>query len=89
MTMADVSSPPAGAARAAPPASTEVRAADTGIAPDVVAAEVKAVDAVLHLDVENTREKFIPVTRFALMDRLTIPSAWPAGEALEVRRFFR
>ena len=35
------------------------------------------------------RERFIPVTRFALMDRLTLPSAWPTGEAQDTRRFFR
>jgi len=34
-------------------------------------------------------EHFIPVTRFALMDRLTRPQAWPPGVAAEVRRFFR
>jgi hypothetical protein len=36
----------------------------------------------------DTREKFIPVTSLALMDRLTQPSAWPKGEAVNVRRFF-
>jgi len=34
------------------------------------------------------REKFIPVTPLALMDRLSQPSAWPPGEAAAVRRFF-
>ncbi len=34
------------------------------------------------------REKFIPVTRFALMERLTQPQAWRAGEANAARRFF-
>lgn len=34
------------------------------------------------------REKFIPVTRFALMDRLTAPECWPQGKAKEARRFF-
>lgn len=52
-------------------------------------AEQKAVDAVLKLDADDTREKFIPVTRFALMDRLTVPAAWGPGQAAEVRRFFR
>jgi hypothetical protein len=37
---------------------------------------------------EDNREKFIPVTPLALMDRLTEPSAWPSGEAATVRRFF-
>jgi len=35
------------------------------------------------------RETFIPVTRYALMDRLTVPQAWPDGTAGEARRFFR
>lgn len=39
-------------------------------------------------DEERDREHFIPVTRFALMDRLTIPSAWPPGQAIQARRFF-
>lgn len=33
-------------------------------------------------------EKFIPVTRFALIDRLTLPQAWSAGDAIAARRFF-
>lgn len=37
---------------------------------------------------EDRREKFIPVTPLALMDRLSDPSAWPSGEAAKVRRFF-
>ncbi len=47
-----------------------------------------AFDAVMP---ESTRgrERFIPVTRFALLDRLTSPTAWPAGKAKEARRLFR
>ncbi len=37
----------------------------------------------------KSREHFIPVTRFALIDRLTRPQAWPPGLAAEARRFFR
>lgn len=33
-------------------------------------------------------EKFIPVTRSALIDRLTEPDVWPAGQARHARRFF-
>lgn len=44
---------------------------------------------ILEPDTHRKREKFIPVTRFALMDRLTMPSAWPTGEAQDARRFFR
>lgn len=39
-------------------------------------------------DEEREREHFIPITRFALMERLTIPSAWPHGQSIAARRFF-
>ncbi|KUO54458.1 MAG: hypothetical protein APF80_10665 [Alphaproteobacteria bacterium BRH_c36] len=39
-------------------------------------------------DEERSREHFVPVTRFALMERLTAPSAWPNGSAVAARRFF-
>jgi hypothetical protein len=35
------------------------------------------------------REKFIPVTRAALMERLTRPQSWRGQDAKEARRFFR
>ncbi|MFA5952822.1 MAG: TMEM143 family protein [Hyphomicrobium sp.] len=35
------------------------------------------------------RERFIPVTIFALTDRLTLASAWPTGQARAAKRFFR
>ena len=38
---------------------------------------------------QRSRERFIPVTRFALLDRLTMASAWPGAQAQEARRFFR
>ena len=44
---------------------------------------------VLDADQDPSRETFIPVTRFALMDRLTLPQAWPKGMAREARRLFR
>jgi Protein of unknown function (DUF3754) len=44
---------------------------------------------IIKPDAARKRERFIPVTRYALMDRLTLPSAWPTGEAQDVRRFFR
>ena len=34
-------------------------------------------------------EKFIPLTRFALMNRLTEDKRWHAGEADDAKRFFR
>ncbi len=37
----------------------------------------------------DNREKFLPVTRQALYDRLTLPTLWPRNEAAEAKRFFR
>ena len=56
--------------------------------PNKEAAQVSAFDAVKP-ESDRGREHFIPVTRFALLDRLTSPTAWPAGQAKEARRFFR
>ncbi len=36
----------------------------------------------------NQRERFLPITRFALRDRLTASRAWPNGQAVAARRFF-
>ncbi|MGE0767783.1 MAG: TMEM143 family protein [Hyphomicrobiaceae bacterium] len=36
----------------------------------------------------DPREKFIPVTPLALMDRLSAAAAWPADEGASVKRFF-
>jgi hypothetical protein len=44
---------------------------------------------ILAPDEKRKRERFIPVTRFALLDRLTKTRLWPAGQAVEARRFFR
>jgi Protein of unknown function (DUF3754) len=52
------------------------------------AERVSAFDKVMP-ESERGRERFIPVTRFALLDRLTAAEVWPAGQALEARRFFR
>lgn len=57
-------------------ATTPILAASLG--PDVIAP-----------DAERKRERFIPVTRFALFERLSQPLAWPAGQAADARRFFR
>lgn len=51
-------------------------------------AERQPID-VLQPDDKRKRERFIPVTRFALLDRLTKPFLWPAGQAADARRFFR
>lgn len=50
-------------------------------------AAIDAVDPVFNG--AEAREKFIPVTRQALMERLTRPYAWPANEGANARRFFR
>jgi hypothetical protein len=44
---------------------------------------------ILAPDERRKRERFIPVTRFALLDRLTKTHLWPPGQAAEARRFFR
>lgn len=41
------------------------------------------------LEAADAREKFIPVTRAALFERLMRPQYWPPGEAANVGRFFR
>ena len=53
------------------------------------AAKVATVDP--HSEAEGGfgREKFLPVTRHALLDRLTRPNLWPEGEAAQARRFLR
>jgi hypothetical protein len=37
----------------------------------------------------SRREKFLPITRHALMDRLTAGNLWPNGDAVQARRFMR
>ncbi len=51
-------------------------------------AERQPID-ILEPDDTRKRERFIPVTRFALLDRLTKPYLWPVGQAADARRFFR
>lgn len=41
------------------------------------------------LGLADRREKFLPLTRHALIDRLTTRNLWAEGEATEARRFFR
>jgi hypothetical protein len=68
---------------------TETKSASAqGPQPD--AAPVNALEAMLEDAAKGLiREKFLPLTRYALMDRLTHPNAWPHGAAPEARRFFR
>ena len=44
---------------------------------------------VLPPDTERARETFLPVTRAAIVDRLTKPQAWLPGEAAQAARFFQ
>jgi hypothetical protein len=46
-----------------------------------------AADPHSQAAMQGQREKFLPVTSFALLDRLT--AAWPDGEAAQARRFMR
>lgn len=61
---------------------------EAGATADRAAGQVSAFDAIKP-ESERGRERFIPVTRFALLDRLTTPSTWPGGQARAARRFFR
>lgn len=75
-------------ARAAAPAFAPSAGADPTAAA-VVTTEASALK--LRLPEPNTanRERFIPITRFALIDRLAQPQAWANGQAKQARRFFR
>lgn len=68
------------------PAAPAIATARTGKHPPVPTEEAENL---LDLRRDPSRETFIPVTRSALMDRLTSPQAWPARVAPEARRFFR
>ena len=50
--------------------------------------EGKAFD-LLETDEGSLRETFLPITRAALVDRLTRPQAWPPGQARDARQFFK
>ena len=55
----------------------------------VVLGPVAEVDPHSPVAVGSRREKFLPITRPALMDRLTAANLWPNGEAVQARRFMR
>ena len=59
------------------PQPTSAPAATAPPPPDVIAADEDRAD-----------EHFIPVTRYALADRLSRPQSWPPGVAADARRFF-
>lgn len=73
-----------GSARAPQSVSISLRAdEDTGSTADELPAQSAPAT------IEPDRETFIPVTRFALMDRLTVDHAWPGNVSTEARRFFQ
>jgi hypothetical protein len=53
------------------------------------AAKAAAVDPHAAAADNPGREKFLPVTRHALLDRLTVPGLWPRGDQVQARRFMR
>jgi hypothetical protein len=53
------------------------------------AAKAAAVDPHAQAAANLGREKFLPVTRHALLDRLTVPGLWPKGDQVQARRFMR
>jgi hypothetical protein len=59
----------------------------TGTAP--AAAQSAAMDPHAEAAANLGREKFLPVTRHALLDRLTVPALWPKGDHVQARRFIR
>ena len=62
-----------------------------GFAPQPTSVElgIDPSKPVIPSDDAVPRETFIPVTKFALLDRLTRPQAWEAGDSTDARRFFR
>jgi hypothetical protein len=75
--------------RADAPLAVEVVSVGTAPAeaPQAAAAGDDLIEEILaHAD---EREKFIPVTRAALMERLTHPQSWRGNQSKEALRFFR
>jgi uncharacterized protein DUF3754 len=48
-----------------------------------------AVDPHAEAAANHGRERFLPVTRHALLDRLTVSDLWPKGDQMQARRFMR
>lgn len=64
----------------------------TSVAPagqDALPAATTAEHVMAHIFGRDDRERFIPITRQAVMERLTRRHAWPGQQAAEARRFFR
>ncbi len=76
---------------AAPVPEVETPLAGTAPAELPAAAQQEPRDDIFEeiLAHADEREKFIPVTRAALMERLTRQQSWRGNEAKEARRFFR
>lgn len=75
-------------------ASAEMMAATSAVGNRTEAPRAVARGASIAIDphaagAAPAREKFLPLTRAALLDRLSRPENWPAGDAREVRRFMR
>ncbi|HSR80250.1 MAG TPA: TMEM143 family protein, partial [Hyphomicrobiaceae bacterium] len=69
--------------------NVEAPAARLADADGVVLGPVAEVDPHSPVAVGSRREKFLPITRHALMDRLTAANLWPNGDAAQARRFMR
>jgi hypothetical protein len=63
----------------------------SGTADEAAAASARpvAVDPHSQAAAGQVRERFLPVTRHALLDRLTLPELWPSGDHVQARRFLR
>ena len=79
----------AGVSRDAHAVDGTARAGETDGKSAAAAVEVAVEDPHSGPGGANRREKFLPVTRHALMDRLTADSLWPDGDAAQARRFMR
>ena len=73
---------------AAQDAAPAPSASETSSAPIGVPQTTPVFDT-MHPDTERPRETFIPVTTYALIERLAAQRTWPAGQARAARRFFR
>ena len=60
-----------------------------GAADATTTADISGMDPHSAEAARLTREKFLPVTRHALLDRLTDPALWSAEDARWARRFMR
>ena len=79
----------AGVSRDIPASEGTAGAVRLGEAAPGVAVTIAVEDPHSGTAAANRREKFLPVTRSALMDRLTTANQWPGGDAVQARRFMR